>query len=299
MERVTLLGRILDRLQRRTPIAPERARPAPVTAGGRILITGAGGGVASLIRPILAQRYARVRLTDRNLVACVASNEEFVRADLEDAVAIDAAVNGVNGIVHLGGVAKEDAIEALIPANIIGMSNILEAARKHGVRRFVFASTMHIMGFYSRNERFHEASPPRPDSRYAATKVFGEALAQVHANKHGIAIACIRIGHATADPADAEPGNWIGPADLARLIQVGLEHPDIGFEIFHAVAPSLGERIGSRRAGAFGYRHRQSDSRNVAASADTWFGRNGVARWFRGGFFAAAEHDDGAPEARS
>lgn len=285
------LQRILDWVRGRpaTPTDPVAAREPRVR---RILLTGAAGGVAGLIRPALAERYEAVRLTDRVPVANLAENEEFVQAALEDSEDVDAAVSGMDGIVHLGGASKEQPLEALIPANIVGMHHMLEAARRHGVPRFVFASTMHLMGFYERTDALSDNSPIRPDSRYAATKAFGEALAQVYARKHGIAVTCIRIGHATADEDSAEPGNWIGPDDLAALVEIGLEHPAIAFEILPAIAPCRGDAVDRGCSKRLGHRYRHHGQALAPAQLASWFGHHAIALKYRGGHFAAAEFGD-------
>jgi uronate dehydrogenase len=265
------------------------------TRGGvrRVLLTGAAGGVAGLIRPILAARYPVLRLSDMLAVAPEHPGEEFVLAPLDDAEAVARAAEGMDGIVHLGAVSKEASLEALIPANIVGTYNVLEAARRHGVKRFVLASTMHVMGFYEHDAAFDENSPIRPDSRYAASKAFGEAIAHIYSRKHGLAVTCIRIGHATSDASSAEPGNWIGPGDLTQLIAIALEHPAIAFETFHAVADHAGSRISDRRARRYGYRCLQPGETRPSLSVklSAWFGPRGIARKYRGGYFAAAEHD--------
>lgn len=287
------MGAFLDLLRGGAkPIARDH-RAAMPASDRRILLTGAAGGVAGLIRPILAARYSLLRLSDTLAVTPEHPGEQFILAPLDDAEAVARAVEGMDGIVHLGAVSKEASLDALVPANIVGVHNVLEAARRHGVKRFVLASTMHVMGFYEHEAEFNENSPIRPDSRYAASKAFGEALAHIYARKHGMAVTCIRIGHAARHAGDAEPGNWIGAEDLAQLIAIALEHPDITFETFHAVADHAGSHISDQRARRYGYRCLQPGDPRPALTGklSAWFGPQGIARKYRGGYFAAAEHD--------
>jgi len=154
-----------------------------------------------------------------------------------------AYVAGCDAIVHLGGIAKEASWDTLIGTNLLGTINIFEAAHRQGVRRVILASSMHTMGFYGREESFTENSPPRPDSRYAASKLWNEAVGKLIALKFGIAVTCIRIGHATMQIEQAEHGNWIGATDLAALIRLGLERTEPGFVLVHGVTSYRGFQI--------------------------------------------------------
>lgn len=287
---------IVDRLCRVLRSPAGASSPGP-PALRRVLLTGAGGVVAQMIRPALAARYVELRLTDLTEVAPAHRGESFVAAALDDEASVDRAVAGMQAVIHFGAVSKEAPMQALMPANILGAYNVLEAARRHRVERVIFASTLHVMGFYERDVEFDETSPLRPDSRYAASKVFGEALAQLYARKHGIALTCLRIGHVKPSPEEAEPGLWISPEDLLQLIVIGLEHPEIHCETFHAVADHPGQRLSDGRAERFGYRCRRPglDAAEVASRQAAWFGAEGPARDYRGAYFVEIEHPDAQP----
>jgi uronate dehydrogenase len=72
----------------------------------KIPLTGAAGGVGTLLRDELRGRY-QLRLSDKSAIDACAENEEFIEADLGDLDAIRKAVNGVDGIIHLGGYSVE------------------------------------------------------------------------------------------------------------------------------------------------------------------------------------------------
>lgn len=197
----------------------------------RILITGASGGVATLIRPLLRADY-RLRLSDRLPVPDPVDGEEVVEADLGDLPALRKAVAGVDGIVHLGGYSVEADWETIQAANIVGCNNLFEAARLEGVKRIVFASSNHAVGFYPRSQTIGIDAPVRPDTRYGLSKAFGEALAALHAYKYGAEVLSIRIGNVGEKPLDRRRlAIWLSPRDLVQLIGIGLEHPDIRHEI--------------------------------------------------------------------
>lgn len=272
-----------------TRLWPQRRSPAKDAPPRTILLTGAAGRIATQIRPLLAQSYPAVRLSDCRPVADLAENEEFHPADLTDLGAVERVVAGVEGIVHLGGLAGEATFERLLAVNMAGAINLFEAARRHGVSRLAFASTMHVLGFYERDKPLSSDSPPRPDSRYALSKLFGENLGRLYADKYGLRVCCLRIGSATATRGEAEPGIWISPLDLMALIQIGLEHPNLRYEIFHAVAEYAGIDHGQDRAkSVYGWVCREpgGDYADAMAEIERWFPDNEIARRLRGGVYA-------------
>ncbi|MFO1430862.1 MAG: NAD(P)-dependent oxidoreductase [Candidatus Competibacteraceae bacterium] len=268
-----------------------RRTPPKDTSPHIILLTGAAGRVATLIRPLLAQTYPLMRLSDCRPVTDLAVNEEFQRADLTDPHAVQRAVAGVKGIVHLGALADESEFDRLFAVNMAGTVNLFEAARRHGVSRIVFASTLHVLGFYERDKPLSPDSPPRPDSRYAISKLFGENLGRLYADKYGLRVCCLRIGHAMATRDRAVPGIWIGPLDLVALIRIGLEHPELHYEIFHAVAEYTGIDLGQDRArDVYGWICREpgGDYATAQAGITRWFPDDPIAQRVRGGEFASS-----------
>ncbi len=243
-----------------------------------------------MIRPGLRELFQVVRLSDIRPVSPAHAAEEFVLADLRDAAAVSEAMRDVDAVVHLGAVAKERDYDELLPANVHGVVNVFEAAHTHGVQRVVFASSMHVVGFYGRRDRVDSTSAPRPDSRYAVTKLFGEGLGAYYASKFGMGVTCLRIGHVTVRREESEPASWTAPADLVALIRLGLTHPDIRFEIFPAAAPCAGDDVGQRDlARRFGFRFTGHGESRASALRRVrhHFGRDAVAKLWRGGVFAS------------
>ena len=256
-----------------------------------VLMTGAAGGVAAFLRKELEGQY-RLRLSDVIALDDCASHEEFVRADLGDLAATRNAVAGVDGIIHLGGYSVVGDWETILNANIIGTRNLFEAARLEGVKRIVFASSNHAMGFYGRNETIDHTDFPRPDSRYGLSKVFGEALGSLYADKYGAEVMAIRIGNVAEEPLDVRRLSiWISPRDLAQLISIGLEHPDIRFEVVYGMsdnAPAWWDNSNARRLG-YAPRDRSedyADKVHAAHSADTG---DALADALQGGAFVSTE----------
>ncbi len=260
------------------------ATPSGVgTNGGStrtLLVTGSHGSVARQLIPLLRQAGYALRLADR-----AASGAE--RADLRDPASCCRVVQGVDGIVHLAGAAKEASVEALVADNTLALGHLLAAASVGGVPHFVFASSMHVMGMYGRGDRFDEDAPPRPDSHYAASKLHGEALCRVYHEKAGLTVACLRLGSVTALEADSDPGAWISPEDVAQMIGIALALPRPSFEVFHAVADFDGGPLPPSRAARYGYACRRPGGPYAAAleKAQRWWHSDERARTLRGGSF--------------
>ena len=259
-----------------------------------ILITGAAGGLGGRLRKLLRPIYPNIRLSDAIEPKALGADETFVRADLTNPAEVEAAVEGMEGIIHLGGRSIEDRWEAILPANIIGTYNLFEAARRHKVRRVVFASSFHVIGFYRRDRRFGTDVPPHPDSRYGVSKVFGEALGALYADKFGLRVLCIRIGNVDDTPVDARRlSGWLSPDDFVQLLRIGLEHPDLHYEIVYGISGNARAWWDNAAAFRLGYRPTGDAEvfRDIALAAESRRPDDPIARLFQGGPFTSLEFD--------
>ncbi|MBC8056695.1 MAG: NAD(P)-dependent oxidoreductase [Rhizobiales bacterium] len=261
---------------------------------GCVLLTGAGGRVARHVRPHLAGLCRELRLSDRVPITAEHPNESIHLADLGNAAALPALLQGAEAIVHFAGYPREADWATLFEANIRAVAQLWEAAVAHGVKRIVYASSNHAAGYNPRSRVVDGQAPPRPDSRYGVTKVFMEALASLHADKHGLRAMGLRIGHCAPAPSDARMlSTWVHPADLAALIEVGLT-ADYHHEVVFGVSANSASWWDNRRAEALGYRPRHSADAFAAALAGVR-SESDVAERYQGGSFAADGHR-GDPE---
>ena len=229
-----------------------------------VLITGAAGDIGTHLRRELAGRY-RLRLSDRKPIANLAPGEEFVQADIAVPDGLDGMVRGVDAIVHLGGFSVEGSWDEILPANIMGTYNVFEAARRNGVKRILFATSNHAVGFYRRDQTIDHRVYPRPDSRYGVSKVFGEALGSLYADKYGMEVFNMRIGNVNPRPIDKRRLSiWISPRDIAQLVSIGIDHPGIRFEIVYGVSGNQRSWYDNSNATRLGYKP-QDDSESQAA----------------------------------
>lgn len=203
-----------------------------IKAHQKLLLTGAAGGLGQVLRERLKANCEVLRLSDRVDFGPAAAHEEIMLADLADAHAVNAMVQGVQAIVHLGGVSVEGPFGPILQANILGVYNLYEAARLHGVKRVVFASSNHVTGLYRQSETIDASAPPRPDSMYGVSKAFGENLSRFYFDRHGIETACVRIGSSVPEPKDRRMlATWLSFDDLHRLITACLTTPVLGHSI--------------------------------------------------------------------
>jgi uronate dehydrogenase len=263
----------------------------------RVLITGAGGGIGRALRETLRGVYPVLRLSDRVPIAPARNGgqgiEEVDRTDLADRAAVEKMVAGCDGIVHLGGVSGENTWEKILEGNIAGLYNVFEAARLAGVRRIVMATSNHAVGFYPRAQTIDHTVVPRPDSRYGVSKAFSEALASLYSDKHGIGFLCTRIGNFGDRPIDKRRlAIWISPRDYTQLVRIGLEHPDIRYEIVYGVSNNRRSWYDNSNAFRLGYKP-EDDSEPYAAEvlAAEPAGADPIAEKYQGGTFCADEYD--------
>ena len=208
-----------------SPASPRRLR--------RLLLTGAAGGVGRVMREQLRPFAEILRVSDISpLGKALGGHEEVVPCDLADKAAVRALVAGCDGIVHLGGVSVERPFEEILEANIRGAFNLYEGVRHQGNCRVVFASSNHTVGFYKQSERIDSNARCRPDGNYGLSKCFGEDLAQLYFDRHGVETVSIRIGSTFPEPTNRRMlATWLSYRDLLNLMEASLFTPKVGHTI--------------------------------------------------------------------
>jgi uronate dehydrogenase len=204
----------------------------------RLLLTGAAGGLGKVLRERLVPFTRQLRVSDiAALSAASGPHEEVVPCDLADKAAVDALVAGCDAIVHLGGISVERPFEEILEANIRGVFHVYEAARRHGVKRVVFASSNHVIGFYKQSETLDAHVARRPDGYYGLSKSFGEDVAQFYFDRFGIETVSIRIGSSFPEPLNRRMmSTWLSYRDLTALIEKALFTPQVGHTVVYGMS---------------------------------------------------------------
>lgn len=255
-----------------------------------VLITGAAGQIASELRSRLSSKFT-LRLTDILPIAPLSAREQFAAADLTDMPALEKLMEGVDAVIHLGGVAVEEAWEKIMPANIAGAFNVFEAARRKGVKRIIVATSNHAVGFYPRSETIDDTVFPRPDGRYGLSKAFAEIMGRLYADKYDMEVFCIRIGAMTQEPEDIRRlAIWIHPEDLNSLVELGLTAP-LKFEIVYGMSDNKRTWWDNSNAIRLGYRpkHRSEDFAEAVIAREGERDLNDPVHIYQGGAFVSAE----------
>ncbi|SDH78102.1 NAD-dependent epimerase/dehydratase family protein [Alloyangia pacifica] len=225
----------------------------------KILITGAAGRLGSELRRGLAPLADTLVLADR--VACenLQPNETALVFDLADEAATMAATEGCDAIVHMGGAPLERPWEEILDSNIRGSYHIYEGARKHGVKRVVYASSVHAIGYHGINDGIDADAKPRPDSLYGVSKCFVESLASLYWDKFGIESACIRIFSSFPEPADRRMlWSWLSFDDCIRLVTACLTTPHLGNTITVGMSDNKVKPVNMSNSGFLGYQPQDS-----------------------------------------
>lgn len=222
-------------------------------AARRLLITGLSGLIGGALRKHLGDKYP-IRALNRRPVPGV----ECVQADLGSLDAIQPAFKDIDTVVHLGAAAGDrQTPDDLLRSNVIGTYNVFEAAQRAGVKRVIFASSGATIAGWERepplshivNGRYDELgswsplthdSPMRPGGLYGATKVWGEALARVYADAHGMSMICLRIGRVREEDKPMAPREfavWCSQRDIVRMLEACIEAPErVRFDVFYVVS---------------------------------------------------------------
>lgn len=201
-----------------------------------VLLTGAAGGIGTMLRALLPPHGYALRSLD---AVPVADDRDAVVLDLADPAgddALRAALRGADAVVHLAGIPLEASFAEILRANVEGTYRLYEAARAEGVRRIVFASSNHAVGFTPwpapGAPPIPVGTPHRPDTFYGLSKCFGEDLAQLYWDRHGLETVSVRIGTCSPEPTSVrELSIWLSPADAARLVHAALSAEHVGHTV--------------------------------------------------------------------
>jgi len=259
----------------------------------KVALSGASGNVGRILRAELPKHGIDLRSAGGfKLLQPVHDGEDVMHGDLRDPAVVDRLLKGVDVLVHMAGTSVERPLLEIIENNLVALVQVYEGARRHGVRRVVFASSNHAFGMHSVNDRLRLDAPYRPDGFYGLSKVWGEALARMYWDKHGIEGIALRIGTAMGRPPEnaRQLSTWMGTEDLVRLVMRSIEASDVSFAAVWGISANERAYYDLAEGNAIGYEPRQH--------ADQWalevLGQpnplSAIEQQFQGGQFVTIDY---------
>ena len=239
----------------------------------KLVLTGAAGSLGSRLREPLARMCEELVSTDQvEALEGLAENERYVKADLADLGAMVDLLEGADMVVHFGAIPDEAPFEELLGPNFIGAYTVWEAAHRNGVRRVVYASSIHAVGMYPKTEFIGTDVPHRPDTFYGLSKCFAENLGRMYWEKRGLEAVCLRILSASDVGNARAVGSWLSYGDLIHLVERSVDTPITGFTVVYGVSNNDRAPVDNTGASFLGYRPRD----NAEPYAEEMFAKGGV-----------------------
>ena len=221
----------------------------------KIVLTGAAGRLGSYLREPLTKLADQLVSTDINSdIGKLYPGETFVKANLEDLNAFEKMLKGAEMVLHFGAFVDEAPFEKLLGPNFIGAYNIWEAARRNNVRRVIYASSIHAVGMYPKNETISINAPHRPDTFYGLAKCFAEDLGRMYWEKCGLESVCLRILSCAQVTSTRALGSWLSYDDLIHLVTRAVDTPTTEFSIIYGVSKNDRSPINNSESKFLGYR---------------------------------------------
>lgn len=252
-----------------------------------LLITGAAGRVGRAVRPYLRERY-QLRLIDIAPLE-TAPGEAALTGDMNDPTILQAGLRGVCGVLHLACVHGFDlTFEASLDVNYRALLAVLQQSVAAGVERFVYTSSLHVVGQHPLTGFAGDNAALSPDAFYGLSKVFGEAACALYTRRSELRTLIIRMGNADPEVGDERRlRQWTSARDLANLIHLGLTHPNIKLETVYGVSNCPAPLFANRRARELGYVPLDHAHLHLASDYQPYEQMSEGLRDFVGGYYAA------------
>jgi len=256
----------------------------------RLLLTGAAGGLGKVLRDRIKPWADVVVLSDIADMGEAREGEEIIQCDLADKAAVMKLLEGVEAVLHFGGISTENTFENIMQANILGTYNLYEAAHKQGTKRIIFASSNHTIGYYKWTDYIDADSPTRPDSFYGVSKCFGESLSRYYYDRTGLETVCLRIGSSFPEPANPRMlVTWLSYDDLEEALRCSLFTPRVGHTILFGASANPASWWDNSKAAHLGFVPKDSSVQFSDKFPDTgvYPAADDLATIYQGGGFAA------------
>jgi uronate dehydrogenase len=264
-------------------------RGKPMT---KVALSGASGNIGQVLRPALLKLGFGLRSAGgRRALTPIGPSEEVCHGDLRDAAVVDQLLAGVDVLIHMAATSVERPLPEIIENNLVALHAVYEGARRHHVRRIVFASSNHAVGMHSVERKLDLDCDLRPDGWYGLSKVWGEGMTRMYWDKHGIEGVCVRIGTAIERPTEFRHlSTWLGNDDLVQLIERCITVPDIGYLAVWGVSANTRSFWNNEAAARLGYTPTQNAEDYAAEILAKPNPLDAVAQRYQGGGFVTIDY---------
>ncbi len=233
----------------------QAANYKPLPFGRGVAVTGAAGRIGQSFVAQAGERYKFRLLVHPDRDPSFDVEAQILEGDLADSSYVQEAFAGMDTVVHLAADPSPRAQwDSLLPNNIIATRNVFEAAWTAGVRRVIFASSIHAVSGYPAEHQVQPDDPVNPGDEYGISKCFGEAMARYASTQHGLSAICIRIGafqpteNAKKSEAIKFMNSFVSHRDLNQLICRCIDDQQLKFAIFHGLSRNRFNRMDTETA---------------------------------------------------
>ncbi len=221
----------------------------------KLVLTGAAGRLGSYLREPLAKMATSLVSTDiADDIGKLYEGETYIKGDLASLDDMMKVLEGADMVIHFGAYVDEGPFEKLLGPNFVGAYNIWEAAYQHKLKRVVYASSIHAVGMYPKNEFIGTDVPHRPDTFYGLAKCFAEDLGRMYWEKRGLESVHMRILSCAQVTNARALGSWLSYDDLIQLVQRCIDTPVTGFSVIYGVSNNDRAPVDNALASFIGYR---------------------------------------------
>ena len=258
----------------------------------KLVLTGAGGRLGSYLREPLSKMCDELVSTDWiEDIGKLYSGESYVKADLGSLEQMETVLEGADMVVHFGAIGDEAAWDAILHSNIIGAYNVWEAAARKGLRRVVYASSIHAVGMYPKTQRIDTEVPHRPDTYYGLAKCFAEDLGSLYWDKKRIESVHMRILSAAHVNNPRSLGSWLSYDDMIHLVERAITTPITGFSIVYGVSDNDRTTVDNHKASFLCYRPKDNAEQfaEVVLAEAEQSNPTDPSQMYQGGPFASVE----------
>ena len=265
----------------------------------KVLITGAAGLCGSVLYDGLIKKGYKIICCDKKITPSNAAkkiklkvSDKIKKIDLKNFKSLVKITKGIDAVIHFGGIPrhtpKEDIYSKILENNISGTYNLFEACRINKVKRIIFASSAHVIGFHNRKNKIDEKCTLRPDSHYAVSKCFGEALASLYSDKYDIKTMSIRIGSVLPKPTDERfLSTWISFRDLVHLVDIGLKSSKLHCSVVYGISKNKRSWWKNNIAYELGYKPKDNAEKYLKHAISKNERKDPIALKFHGGVFTS------------